>query len=132
MDQETVAGAALHCRQPHGSRCSFVALPQLVHVGDDLLERRRDVGHIGFCCRRVDLELDVAPIAVLLGDGTEAVLVAGLLSLAAWNKLRLTPLLSKNYLLGAVKLRRSIRSEIAVASIILATTAWIISTSPTE
>jgi len=60
------------------------------------------------------------------------VLVAALLSLAAWNKLRLTPLLSENYSLGAAKLRRSIRCEIAVALIILATTAWIISTSPTE
>jgi putative copper resistance protein D len=60
------------------------------------------------------------------------VLVAVLLSLAAWNKLRLTPLLSENYSLGAAKLRRSIRCEIAVASVILATTAWIISTSPTE
>ena len=60
------------------------------------------------------------------------VLVAGLLSLAAWNKLRLTPLLSQNYSLGAAKLRRSIRCEIAVALIILAATAWIISISPTE
>ena len=60
------------------------------------------------------------------------VLVAALLSLATWNKLRLTPLLSENYSLGSAKLRRSIRCEITVAAIILATTAWIISTSPTE
>jgi putative copper export protein len=60
------------------------------------------------------------------------VLVAALLSLATWNRLRLTPLLSEKYSLGAAKLRRSIRCEIAVAVIILATTAWIISTSPTE
>ena len=60
------------------------------------------------------------------------VLVAALLSLAAWNKLRLTPLLSENYSLGAAKLRCSILSEIAVALSILAATAWIISTSPTE
>ena len=60
------------------------------------------------------------------------VLVTVLLSLATWNRLRLTPLLSENYSLGAAKLRRSIRCEIAVALIILATIAWIISTSPTE
>jgi putative copper export protein len=57
-------------------------------------------------------------------------LVAALLSLAAWNKLRLTPLLDESYALGVAKLRRSIRCEIAVALVILATTAWIISTSP--
>ena len=57
-------------------------------------------------------------------------LVAALLSLAAWNKLRLTPLLDENYALGAAKLRRSIRCEFAVAVVILAATAWIIGTSP--
>jgi copper resistance protein D len=57
-------------------------------------------------------------------------LVAALLSLAAWNKLRLTPLLDESYALGAAKLRRSIRCEIAVALVILAATAWIISTAP--
>jgi len=57
-------------------------------------------------------------------------LVAALLSLAAWNKLRLTPLLDESYALGAAKLRRSIRCEIAVALVILAATAWIIGTSP--
>ena len=57
-------------------------------------------------------------------------LVAALLSLAAWNKLRLTPLLEASYALGAAKLRRSICCEIAVALLILAATAWIIGTSP--
>jgi copper resistance protein D len=57
-------------------------------------------------------------------------LVAGLLSLAAWNKFRLTPLLDASYALGAAKLRRSIRCEMAVALVILAATAWIIGTSP--
>jgi putative copper export protein len=57
-------------------------------------------------------------------------LVAALFSLAAWNKLRLTPLLDASYALGAAKLRRSIHCEIAVALVILAATAWIIGTSP--
>ena len=59
-------------------------------------------------------------------------LVAALLSLAAWNKLRLTPLLAESYALGAARLRRSIRGEMAVALVILAATAWIVSTSPSE
>jgi putative copper export protein len=59
-------------------------------------------------------------------------LVVALLSLAAWNKQRLTPLLDESYALGAAKLRRSIRCEIAVAVVILAATAWIISTSPSD
>lgn len=59
-------------------------------------------------------------------------LVAGLLSLAAWNKLRLTPLLDASYALGVAKLRRSIRCEIALALVILAATAWIVSTSPSD
>ena len=57
-------------------------------------------------------------------------LVATLLSLAAWNKLRLTPLLDESYAVGVAKLRRSIRCEIAVAAVILAATAWMIGTSP--
>jgi putative copper export protein len=56
--------------------------------------------------------------------------VAGLLSLAAWNKQRLTPLLETDYASGALKLRRSIRREMVVALAILAATAWIVSTSP--
>ncbi|KAB2941270.1 MAG: CopD family protein [Hyphomicrobium sp.] len=59
-------------------------------------------------------------------------LVAVLLSLAAWNKLRLTPLLVENYTIGAAKLRRSIRFEIAVALMILLSTAWIVSTGPSD
>ena len=59
-------------------------------------------------------------------------LVAALLSLAAWNKLSLTPLLAQSYALGAARLRRSIRCEMAVALVILAATAWIVSTSPSE
>jgi putative copper export protein len=57
-------------------------------------------------------------------------LVAGLLSLAAWNKLRLTPLLRRDPQSGAARLRGSIRLEIAVALSILAATAWITSTAP--
>jgi putative copper resistance protein D len=59
-------------------------------------------------------------------------LVAALLLLAAWNKLRLTPQLAANYALGAANLRRSIRGEMAIALVILAATAWIVSTSPSE
>jgi len=58
------------------------------------------------------------------------ILVAALLALAAWNKLRLTPLLEADYAAGAAKLRRSIRCEIVVAFVILCATAWIVSTSP--
>ena len=57
-------------------------------------------------------------------------LVAILLALATWNKLRLTPLLAADYEAGARKLRRSIKGEIAVAAMILAATAWIVSVSP--
>lgn len=57
-------------------------------------------------------------------------LVAILLAFAAWNKLRLTPLLEINYAAGARKLRRSIKAEIAIAALILAATAWIITVSP--
>lgn len=56
--------------------------------------------------------------------------VAALLSLAARNKLRLTPLLAADYALAAAKLRRSIHGEIAVALVILCVTAWVITTSP--
>jgi putative copper export protein len=59
-------------------------------------------------------------------------LVAALLSLAAWNKLRLTPLLAENYASGAARLRRSIRGEMTIALAILAATAWIVSTGPSE
>jgi putative copper export protein len=59
-------------------------------------------------------------------------LVAGLLSLAAWNKFRLTPLLDASYALGAAKLRQSIRCEMAVALVVLAATAWLIGTSPSD
>jgi putative copper resistance protein D len=57
-------------------------------------------------------------------------LVAVLLSIAAWNKLHLTPLLRRDPQSGAARLRGSIRLEIAVALSILAATAWITSTSP--
>ena len=57
-------------------------------------------------------------------------LVAILLALATWNKLRLTPLRQTNYEAGSRKLRRSIKVEIAVAATILAATAWIIAVSP--
>jgi putative copper export protein len=57
-------------------------------------------------------------------------LVALLLTLAAINKLRLTPLLARDYALGAARLRMSIRIEIAVAGIILAASAWLVATAP--
>jgi len=58
------------------------------------------------------------------------ILVTVLLSIAAWNKLRLTPLLRRDPRTGAARLRASIRLEIAVALAILAATAWITSTAP--
>ena len=58
------------------------------------------------------------------------ILVALLLAVAAWNKLQLTPLLATDYEAGARKLRRSIKGEIAIAAMILAATAWIITVSP--
>lgn len=58
------------------------------------------------------------------------ILVAMLLSIAAWNKLRLTPLLSQDHVTGARRLRASIRIEIAAAFLVLAATAWLVSTSP--
>jgi putative copper export protein len=57
-------------------------------------------------------------------------LVAALLSIAAWNKLRLTPLSRRDYPVGAARLRASIRVEIAVAAIILSATAWLVGTAP--
>ncbi len=58
------------------------------------------------------------------------ILVAALLSLAALNKLRLTPLLRRDFDLGARRLRTSIRVEIAVAALILCATAWLVATGP--
>ncbi len=58
------------------------------------------------------------------------VLVALLLTIAAVNKLRLTPLLRRDYALGAARLRRAIRVEIAVAALILCATAWLVATGP--
>jgi putative copper export protein len=57
-------------------------------------------------------------------------LVALLLSLAAVNKLRLTPLLQRDYARGAARLRTSIRMEIAVAALILCASAWLVATAP--
>jgi len=57
-------------------------------------------------------------------------LVVALLSIAAWNKLRLTPLLRRDPQSGAQRLRASIRLEMAVALSILAATAWMTSTAP--
>lgn len=57
-------------------------------------------------------------------------LVALLLSIAAVNKLRLTPLLRRDYALGAARLRASIRVEIAVAALILCASAWLVATGP--
>jgi putative copper export protein len=57
-------------------------------------------------------------------------LVTLLLTLAAINKLRLTPLLQTDYARGLARLRVSIRAEIAVAFFILAASAWLVSTAP--
>ena len=58
--------------------------------------------------------------------GCKLLLVAVLLALAAWNKLRLTPLLETDYAVGSRKLRRSIKGEMTAALLILGATAWII------
>ncbi len=57
-------------------------------------------------------------------------LVAALLSIAAFNKLRLTPLLRQDFALGAKRLRASIQLEVAVALAILAASAWLVATAP--
>jgi len=57
-------------------------------------------------------------------------LVAGLLSIAAWNKLRLTPLLIRDHALGRARLRDSIKVELLTALSVLMATAWAINTSP--
>ena len=56
-------------------------------------------------------------------------LVAGLLSVAAWNRLRLTPLLSRDHEAGRAKLRASIKVELFIALSVLVTTAWAINSS---
>jgi putative copper export protein len=73
------------------------------------------------------LDLDIAyqqRLLIKLG------LVALLLGIAGVNKLWLTPLLKRDYALGACRLRRSIRAEIAVAALILAASAWLVATAP--
>lgn len=57
-------------------------------------------------------------------------LVAGLLAIAAWNKLRLTPLLRRNHEAGRAGLRASIKVEMLVALSILLATAWATNSSP--
>jgi copper resistance protein D len=57
-------------------------------------------------------------------------LVAAILAIAAFNKLRLTPLLRQDYVAGARRLRASVRLEVAVALAILAASAWLVATSP--
>lgn len=57
-------------------------------------------------------------------------LVAALLSFAAWNKLRLTPLLATDYAAAVSRLRVSIRWEIAIALVILTVSAWLVTTAP--
>jgi putative copper resistance protein D len=73
------------------------------------------------------VDLDIAYQQRLL---IKLALVALLLVLAAVNRLRLTPLLARDYQRGAAQLRTSIRLEIAVAALILAATAWLVSTAP--
>lgn len=73
------------------------------------------------------LDLDIAYQQRLL---IKLFLVALLLSVAAVNKLYLTPLLRRDYERGAARLRTSIRIEIAIAIVILAATAWLVSTAP--
>jgi putative copper resistance protein D len=58
------------------------------------------------------------------------VLVAAILGIAAWNKMRLVPLLGSDYALGAVKLRASIRWEIAAALAVLSASAWLVGVAP--
>jgi putative copper export protein len=53
-----------------------------------------------------------------------------LLSIAALNKVRLTPLLARDYAEGAARLRTSIRVEIAVALLVLCASAWLVATAP--
>ena len=57
-------------------------------------------------------------------------LVVSLLSIAAWNKLRLTPLLIRDHETGRARLRFSMKLEMLLALSILVTTAWAISSSP--
>ena len=57
-------------------------------------------------------------------------LVIGLISIAALNKLRLTPMLRTNPVLGAQMLRTSIRIEILLAFSVLTATAWLTATAP--
>lgn len=57
-------------------------------------------------------------------------LVGVLLGVAAFNKLRFTPLLARDYATGAARLRMSIRVEIAVAALILCASAWLVATGP--
>jgi putative copper resistance protein D len=58
------------------------------------------------------------------------VLVAAILAIATWNKLRLLPLLRSDYTAGAARLRASIRWEIAVAVSVLMASAWLVGVPP--
>ena len=57
-------------------------------------------------------------------------LVDVILAIAAYNKLRLTRRLAQDPISGGASMRRSIRMESMVALLILAATAWALSTSP--
>ena len=59
-------------------------------------------------------------------------LVTLLLSIASWNRFRLTPLLRRDHAAGAAAFAASIKVEIAAALSILVATAWAISTAPDE
>ncbi len=59
-------------------------------------------------------------------------LVILLLSIASWNKFRLTPLLRRDPAAGAAALAASIKVEMGAALFILVATAWAISTAPDE
>jgi putative copper resistance protein D len=58
------------------------------------------------------------------------VLVAAILAIAAWNKMRLVPLLKSDYTAGAARLRASIRWEIAAAVSVLMASAWLVGVPP--
>jgi putative copper export protein len=58
------------------------------------------------------------------------VLVAGILAIATYNKLRLTPLLERDFPSAVARLRSAIRVEIAIALSILAATAWLVGVAP--
>ena len=56
--------------------------------------------------------------------------VAGLLAFAAWNRLRLTPVLDAGQPRGSIRLRRSVAAELALAGLVLAVTSGLTLAAP--